>query len=211
MSDTNENKTADEGSMDELRAELEKVKAKNKELLAEKQKVKQKAQEAQDAADEAAQQAAERGGDIEALKSAHAKELQKLQDKLSAADSDLRTIRVDNEITKALSEGNVRSEMSEALTALLKSKVDYSNGVATIDGKAIGEFAGEYLGSATGAHFRRAADNSGVGATGNQTTKSASHAGKEFSLGDYTELKKTDAAAAAAWATESGNGYLNNV
>lgn len=209
MSDTNEQTTDEGGNDSDLRAEIEKLKAKNKELLAEKQKVKLKAQEAQDAADEAATTAAERSGDIEALKAAHKKELDKLQAKLDGYDSDLRTIRVDNEITKALNDGNVRSEMSEAITALLKSKVEYANGVASIEGKPISEFAGEYLGSATGAHFRRAADNSGGGATGNQSTKGNSHAGKDFSLGGYTTLKQTDPAAAAAWATETGNGYLN--
>ncbi|UYY77500.1 kinesin [Sphingomonas sp. R1] len=211
MSHTNENQITDEGGIEELRSELEKVKAKNKELLAEKQKVKQKAQEAQDAADEAAQQAAERGGDLEALKAAHAKELQKLQAKLDAADTDLRTIRVDNEIARALAEGNVRPEMTEAVTALLKTKVQYEGGVATIEGRPIGEFAGEYLGGETGAHFRRASDNSGGGATGNTSTKTNPVAGKEFSLGDYQTLKQTDPAAAAVWATETGNGYLNNI
>lgn len=174
---TDKTKTAEEGSETtittdaaDLQAEIEKLRAKNKELLTEKQKAKQKAQEAQDAADEAATQAAERNGDIEALKTAHAKEIQKLQDKLNAVDTDLRTIRVDNEISKALTEGNVRSEMADALTALFKNKVDYSNGVATIEGKFIAEYAAEYLGSAVGAHFRRASDNSGAGATGNSST-----------------------------------------
>lgn len=211
MSETND-KTTDEGGNDnDLAAEVAKLRAKNKELLAEKQKAKQKAQEAQDAADDAEARSAEKGGDIEALKAAHAKEIQKLQAKVDTYDADLRTVRVDNEISKALGEGNVRSEMSEALTALLKSKVDYSNGVATIEGKPIGEFAGEYLGGSAGSHFRRAADNSGSGATGNTSTKSNSYAGKEFSLGEYQTLKQNDASAAAAWATESGNGYLNNL
>jgi seryl-tRNA synthetase len=211
MSDTN-NETATEGGNEtDLAAEVAKLRAKNKELLAEKQKAKQKAQEAQDAADEAEAKAAENSGSVEQLKAAHAKELQKLQAKLEAADSDLRTIRVDNEITKAISEGNVRSELSEAVTALLKSKVQYEGGIASIDGKPISDFASEYLGSDVGAHFRRASDNSGGGATGNTSTKASTHAGKDFNLGEYTTLKKTDAVAAAAWATETGNGYLNNV
>lgn len=205
------NKTTDEGSEAELRVELEKLRAKNKELLAEKQKVKQKAQEAQDAADEAAQQAAERGGDMEALKAAHAKELQKLQAKLDAADNDLRTIRVDNEISKALTDGNVRAEMADALTALMKSKHTYENGAATIDGKPVGEAVAAYLATDAGAHFRRASDNTGAGATGNQSTKQNDLAGKEFSLEAYQASKQTDPTGAAAWATETGNGYLNNI
>jgi len=109
-----ENKTADEGSeitnttdSADQQTEIEKLRAKNKELLVEKQKANRKAQEAEAAADEAATQAAERSGDIEALKAAHKKELDKLQGKLDAADSDLRTIRVDNELTRAYNEAAV--------------------------------------------------------------------------------------------------------
>lgn len=65
-----ENKTADEGSEitnttdnADLQTEIEKLRAKNRELLAEKQKAKLKAQEAEAAADEAATQAAERNGE----------------------------------------------------------------------------------------------------------------------------------------------------
>jgi len=173
MSDKNE--TADEGSnttleRDERDIEIEKLRAKNKELLAEKQKAKQKAQDAQDAADEAVTQAAERNGDIEALKAAHAKEMKKLQDKLDAVDGDLRTIRVDNEITKALTEGKVIDYQLEPLTYMFKSKVQYENGTASIDGKPVADFIGEYLNSDVGANFRRATDNSGAGATGNTST-----------------------------------------
>ncbi|NML04277.1 hypothetical protein [Sphingomonas sp. G-3-2-10] len=165
MSDTTE-QTTDEGGIEELRAELEKVKAKNREIVAEKQKAKQQAQAAQDAADEAAQQAAERNGDIDALKSAHAKELQKLQAKYDALDSDLRTVRVDNEIARAIADGNVRPEMVRAVTAMMKAEVSYEAGVATIDGKPISDHVAEYLGGKDGAHFVRPADNSGGGATG---------------------------------------------
>lgn len=216
MSETKE-QTTDEGGEDlaiviaQLRAELaaertekEKVKTKNRELLSEKQTAKQ-------AADAAELDAAEKSGNIEALKASHATQLQKLQAKYDALDSELRTVRVDNEITKALNDSNVRSEMSEALTALFKNKVEYADGVATIDGKTIGEFAGEYLGSAVGAHFVRPADNSGGGATGSASKAAKVQLDKPFSLTEYGALKASDPVAAAAWATQSGNGYLNDL
>lgn len=175
---TTDNKTAEEGSETiitnddaDLQAEIVKLRAKNKELLAEKQKVKLKAQEAQDAADNAATAAAERNGDIETLKAAHATAIKKLQDKLDAADSDLRTIRIDNELTRAYNE-NGRPELAEQFIAWAKGRVQYENGTATVDGASLGEFVGSYLGSEVGAHFRRVADNSGSGAIGNSSTTS---------------------------------------
>ena len=173
---TENNKTVEEGSETiitnddaDLQAEIVKLRAKNKELLAEKQKVKLKAQEAQDAADNAATAAAERNGDIETLKAAHATALKKLQDKLDAADSDLKTIRVDNELTRAYNE-NGRPELAEQFIAWAKGRVQYENGTATVDGSSLSDFVGTYLSSAGGAHFRRVADNSGSGALGNSST-----------------------------------------
>ncbi len=179
------------------RAEKEKVKNKNKELVSEKQVAKQ-------AADDAALDAAEKSGDIEALKASHARALRSAQEKQEAADAELRTIRVDNELTRSLSEGNVRSEMSEALTALLKSKVQYNDGVASIDGKSIGEFVGGYLGSEVGAHFRRASDNSGGGATGGQSTSTTT----AFSEGEYIRRYQLNPIEAKQWATANGQAWI---
>jgi hypothetical protein len=170
-------KAADEGSTtsdrDDLHGEIEKLRAKNKELLAEKQKAKQKAQEAQDAADDAVTQAAERNGDIEALKTAHAAELKKLQAKLDNADTDLRTIRIDNEIARAISEGNVRTELAKGFDALMRSQVKYDNGSATIESEPVADYIKTYLASGEGAHYRRVADHNGTGAPGNTTTNLA--------------------------------------
>jgi phage I-like protein len=208
LSDTTE-QTADEGGIEELRAELEKVKAKNKELITEKQKAKQQAQAALDAADEAAQHAAERNGDMEAIKAAHAKELQKLQAKYDALDGDLRTVRVDNEIARAITEGNVRPEMVRAVTAMMKAEVSYEAGVATIDGKPIADHATEYLGGKDGAHFVRPADNSGGGAAGATTsTKIADHGFTKDNFGqrmtEWSMMAKSDPELAKSIAQQVG-------
>lgn len=210
MSETNENETANEGSTDnDLRIEVEKLRAKNRELLTEKQKAKQKAQEAQDAADEAAALAAENGGNIEALKAAQAKELKKVQEKLDASESDLRTIRVDHELARAVSEGNVRPEMVRAVTAMLKSEVTYENGVATIDGKPIAEHVSAYLAGKDGAHFVRAADNSGGGATGsNQAIKTPKLSKPPVSNDEWTTFDKMDVAERNALADSWGTPEL---
>ena len=167
MSDKNE--TVEQDSTDPRDHEIEKLRAKNKELLAEKQKEKQKAQALADEKDEAEARAAESGGNIDALKAAHAKELQKLQAKLDVAEGDLRTIRVDNEITTAYAKSG-RPELAEQFVAWAKTKAQYEDGTATLDGKPLAEAIGEYLGSEVGAHFRRVSDNSGSGAKGNSST-----------------------------------------
>ncbi|MBV2150180.1 hypothetical protein KRZ98_18250 [Sphingobium sp. AS12] len=213
---TTENKTADAGSETiitndgaDLQSEIEKLRAKNKELLAEKQKAKIKAQEAQDAADEAQTQAAERSGDIEALKALHTKELQKLQAKLEAADGDLKTIRVDNELTRAYNETG-RPELAEQFIAWAKSRVQYENGNATADGVPLGEFVGNYLGSEIGGHFRRVADNSGSGATGSDGSKAFPMNASNWDNTKFMEYASQDPASARAMALAAGKRTLAN-
>jgi hypothetical protein len=173
MSDTN-NETGDEASnptQDARDIEIEKLRAKNKELIAEKQKEKAKAQALADEKDDAETRAAATSGDIEALKTAHQRELLKLQSKLEATDGELRTIRVDNAIQQAITQGNVKPEYARAVTAMMKADVQYVDGVATISDLPITDYMTGYLASKEGAHFVRAADNSGGSATGSQGTQ----------------------------------------
>ncbi|MBD8699283.1 hypothetical protein IFT54_05565 [Sphingomonas sp. CFBP 13714] len=209
MSEKNE--TVEQDSTDPRDLEIEKLRAKNKELLSEKQKEKAKVQALADEKDEAEARAAESGGNVDALKAAHAKELAKLQAKLDASDGDLRTIRVDNEISKALASGNVRQELGEGFTAILKSKVQYDGAVATIDGKPIADFASEYLGSDVGSHYRRASDNSGGGATGNSSNTKAPRMTREnFNYTDFGKLMVENPAEANALADQLGRPELKS-
>ena len=214
MSDKNE--TVDNDSEDlaatlaSLQAQLDKVNKKNKELIAEKQAAKQAAQDALDEADNAKSSAAEKKGDIEALKALHAKELKKAQDVLAERDTSLRKITLDNEIANGLTANNVRPELARAVTAMMKAEAEYANGTATIGGQPIADYMKEFLSGADGAHFVRASDNSGGGATGSTTTK-ANLANKEFNLSEYSAMRKTDPDTAAAWATATGNGELNAI
>jgi hypothetical protein len=156
----------------DLQAQLEKVNKKNRELVTEKQAAKTAAQEAKDAADDAAAEAAAKGGDIEALKTSHARALKAIQDKLDARDGDLRTIRLDNEVKSAITSGNVRPELVPAVEALLLRQAEYSDGVATIRGQSITDYATTFFKGKDGAHYVRASDNSGGGATGSDGSKS---------------------------------------
>ena len=158
-----------EKRIETLEASLAKAEEDKKTALGEKFKLAKDLKAAQDAAEEAVADAkAETGSELDQAKRQIAKlekDLKAAQTEATTASESLRTIRVDNEITRSLSEHKARSEMSEALTALLKSKVAYEDGEATIEGKSIGEYVGSYLGSAAGAHFKQASDNSGSDAT----------------------------------------------
>jgi hypothetical protein len=176
MSETN-NETVNEDGTDttttvaNLQSQLDKVNERNRLLISEKQQAKQDAQTARDQADDAATEAAAKSGDIEALKTAHKRELDKLQLKMDATDGELRTIRVDNAIQQAITQGNVKPEYAKAVTAMMKGDVTYQDGIATIEGQPIADYMSTYLGSKDGAHFVRAADNSGSSATGSDGTK----------------------------------------
>jgi len=178
------------------RAEKEKVKNKNKELVSEKQVAKQ-------AADDAALDAAEKSGDIEALKASHARALRSEQEKREAADAELRTIRVDNEITRAYNSVG-RPELAEQFIDWAKNRASYENGSAMLFDKPIGDAIGEYLNSEKGAHFRRASDNSGSGATGGQSTSTTT----AFSEGEYIRRYQLNPIEAKQWATANGQAWI---
>lgn len=223
MSD--KNKIADEGSdtndfaaeLADLKEQLSKVNSKNAELVREKQAMKIKAQEAQDAADEAAEKVERDAKDIEALEkrltAKFEKEITALKAERDTLTGELRTVRVDNEITKALSEGKVLDHQIEPLTYMFKAKAQFANGEATIDGKSIAEFVGTYLGSEVGANFRRPADNSGSGATGNTSTTVVKDHGftrENFSAreGEWMVLAGKDPATAKQAALDVGRADL---
>lgn len=157
----------------ELEGEKTKLQTKNSELIGREKEQRDRAIAAETAREEAAERAEREAKDVEALEKRLTAKFQKDIDRLTgerdAATTQLRTTLVDNEIAKAIRDNNVREGMDEALTALFTQKVKFENGEASIDGKSIGEFAGEYLGSAVGAIFRRASDHSGTDAPGNTT------------------------------------------
>ncbi|MGU3389163.1 kinesin [Sphingomonas sp. M1A8_2b] len=81
--------------------------------------------------------------------------------------SDLKTIRVDNEVKSAIAAANIRPELVPAIEALLLRNANYEDGAATIDGKSIGDHAKSFFKSKEGSYFVRAPESSGSGATGN--------------------------------------------
>lgn len=129
------------------------------------------------------------------------------------AETALQGYKGETALNAALLANNVDSKHIPLILEAKKNSIKFDGkGEPQIDGKPIETWGKDYF-SKDGLGYVRAADNSGSGATGNTSTntKSSSYAGKEFSLGEYQTLKQTDPAAAAAWASESKNGYLNNL
>lgn len=186
------------------------LKTKNSELIRKLKAAEKRAEEAETANEELADNAAA-GDDLAKLQRDYAKLEKSLKDLTGERDTlaaDLRSTRVDSAISAAIASGNIRPELTEAVEAILHRKVQYEDGEATIDGKDIAAFAKGYF-AKDGAHYVRAADNSGADATGS-TTKSVDYSNKPFALGEYQAILKTNPQQAAAWAEATGNGFLNN-
>ncbi|MGA1849466.1 hypothetical protein VH570_01345 [Sphingobium sp. HT1-2] len=186
------------------------LKSKNADLKRERDEFKRKLDAAQKLLDEAEDNAA--AGDELAKLQRDFNRLQSSFNDLTAERdtlaSDLKTTRVDGAISAAIASGNVRPEMVEAVEAIMHRKAVYEDGAATIDGKSIADFAKTYF-AKDGSHFVRAADNAGADATGNNGAKSVDYSNKPFGLGEYQAMLKTNPESAKAWASATGNGFLN--
>lgn len=163
-----------QAQIDALTTERDALTTNNKKLVQEKRDALSKATSAEAAREQAAEEAERKAGDITALEARLTAKFQKDIDALTkerdAFASDLKTIRVDSEITKALAEGKVLDHNVVPLTYQFKALAQYDNGEATIEGKAINQYISEFLSTEMGAHYVRAANNSGGGSTGNSST-----------------------------------------
>ena len=163
-----------QAEVERLSGELESVNSNNTKLVKEKREALSRAEKAEQEAEEAAENAkAETGTELEKAQ----RQIKKLEKDLEtaktakdAAESDLRTIRVDNEISKALDENKVLDHMKPVLASHYKLMAKYEDGQGNIDGTPISDFIKTHLGSAEGANYRKASDNSGGNATDSTTT-----------------------------------------
>ena len=150
------------------------LKAKVKELHGIIKNLQSEKETEQAAREEAEAEAATKAGDVnkvrEQLEAKHKKEIDKLVSANEALSNDLRTIRVDNEINQAIASLGIMPAHIPAVEALLHRKVQYADGQATIDDKAIAEWASEWS-AKDGAIYRPAPNNSGAGAMGNDGAK----------------------------------------
>lgn len=180
---------------------IKRLEKKNSELIDRERKAKDDADAAQDAADEAAAKA----GDVEALKSTHARELKKLQDKLDASDANLSTLLIDNAIATKMAEAGVFPQLSKGFVAMMKADAAVVNGQAMVGDLSLADHMSAFLSSEDGQHYYPAPKNSGGGATG--STAKASSLPTTWNLTKYAELKAENHEAAAAYASAHGKSF----
>lgn len=185
---------SDESDIEELKAAVEALSAKNRELLAEVKVAKAKAKGADiDPGDHAALQS-----EVEALKAQldksqkeAAKTIEGLNKSLSTKDGALQNYLIDNGLNDALLKAGVRPEMMPAVKAMLKSQTKLSEAEgqysALMGDKPLMEAVAEWAAGDEGKHFVAAPANSGAGALGGQSANGAPPAPKGNLGGDKAQ------------------------
>lgn len=189
--------------------------SKNKELLGKLKKQQEILDQLQADKEAAEATAAEKAGDWEKLKgqleAKHKKDIDALKSQNDQLSTDLRTIRVDNEIAQTIAKSGVTAAHVPAVEALMHRRVEYADGQATIEGKPITDWAKDYF-AKDGAIYRPAPDNSGAGASSNDgSIANAGQFTKEnFSsrTGEWMALAKKDPEQAKAIAISVGRNDL---
>ncbi|MEG8030673.1 hypothetical protein QP179_03270 [Sphingomonas aurantiaca] len=129
----------------------------------------------------------------------------------TTAETALQGYKAEAALNAALTANNVDSKHVLLILKAHKSDITFDeSGEPQIGGKSIEAWGKDYF-AKDGHGYVRASENDGGGATGNTSTKTSDLTGKPFSLELYQTRKAVDPAGAAAWATDTGNGYLNNV
>lgn len=192
----------------ELEGEKIALKNKNSELIDREKAERTRAETAEKKVGDAAKNAAA-GDELATLKLEHTAliaERDSLKAERDQIKTDLHSTRVDHAISAAIASGNVDAKHVDAVEAILYRKLDKD--ADTIGGKSIADFAKGYF-AKDGSHYVRAADNAGADATGNNGAKSVDYSNKPFGLGEYQAMLKTNPESAKAWASATGNGFLN--
>lgn len=198
-----------ETNVDTSTEDVSGLKTKNADLVRRLKAAEDRAKTAELEAENALDTASTAAGDeLSKIQRAYAKLEKQVADLTGERDtfaSELRTTRVDNEVSKAIASSNVRPELVPAVEALLLRQASYEDGVATINGKSIADAAKSFFSSKDGSHYVRAPESSGSGSTGATTVdtsgwKDAPSTAEEFNR--YMKLTVDDPSAATALATK---------
>lgn len=160
-----------------LKASIERLEAKNEELVGDVRKAKAEARAAKDITPEAHQAEVDRADKAEAALAEAAKQVKALtgeRDKavkaLETEQTAARSYALDAEINAAIAAGNVVPALVPAFTAMVKqqAKADLADGKysVTIADKPAGDYIKGFLDSDDGKHFKAAMANGGGGAPG---------------------------------------------
>lgn len=172
---------SDTPSIEDLKAQIESLITEkttlaenNSKLVKEKRDALSKAEQAEAAAEAAKDEASTAAGDeLSQLKRQVAKlerDNAALAGERDTLSGNLRTIRIDNEISRALDENKVLDHMKTVLASHYKLMAKYEDGQGNIDGAPIATFIKTHLASNEGAHYRKASDNTGGNANDSTNT-----------------------------------------
>lgn len=163
----------DTNEIDELKAAIEVLSAKNRELLGEVKAAKAKAKGAEiDPAEHESlkTQLEELRIQFDKQTKESTKTIDALNKSLNEKDSSLQNYLIENGLSEAMVKVGVRPEMMSAVKAMLKTQTKITsvdgNYQALIGEKPLSEAIAEWAASDEGKHFVAAPANSGGGATG---------------------------------------------
>lgn len=162
--------------IEELKASVEALQAKNRELLGELKVAKAKAKGADiDPEDHAKLQQ-----ELEDARAALGKaektgksEIERLTKVLGEKDASLASILVDGGLTEAMAKVGVKTELMGAAKALLKSGAIVKDGVALLGDKPLAEAVAAWATGDEGKHFVTAPANTGGSANGGNANNTA--------------------------------------
>lgn len=185
--------------LDEMKASIEALQSKNRELLGELKVAKAKAK----GAEIDPEQFAQLQNELEELRTQNDKlaktsksEIEKLSNALSEKDGALQQYLIDGGLTEALVKSGVRPELMKAAKAMLKSqaaiKADDGNYQALMGDAPLADAVAAWAASDEGKYFVSAPANSGGGATGGNNGNTTAPKGNL--AGDKTQ--RTNAIAA---------------
>lgn len=202
-----------EKRIEALEAELTAEREEKKAALGEKFKAKADLKKLQDDQESAIEDAkAENGTELQKalndIKKLN-KQVETLTSERDTFATDLRTVRVDNEVAKAIASGNVRAELVPAVEALLLRQAQYQDGVATIDGKSIIDHAKSFFSSKEGAFYVNAPASSGSNSTGTVGAKPQRMTKETFNATEFMKIKVENPALAAELAAEMNMPHLS--
>lgn len=187
------------------------LKAKNSELLATIKGLQADKTAAEEAAEEAAAEAAAKAGDVDAVTKSLTKKFEaqiaKLTADRDAANGQLNTLLIDNQISQAIATNNVPAHAQRALSLLLRDGAAVKNGEAFVGDVSLSDHIGAFFASDEGKHWLPAPANSGAGATGSSAKGNTHGFTKEnfdSRIGEWMALASSDSVTAKAIAESVG-------
>lgn len=173
MSDETSKVSDLEAKLNKALDSIEKLEAKNRDLISEKQAAKEAAEAAQAEREAAEEDKARSTNDLEALEARlnakHQRELKKLQDQLdskdqtiSEANKRLEGYLTDNVIKDAMAKHGVMPHLQRAFTAMIKAETKIVDGEALAGDIPLSDYLTDFVSSDEGKAFIAAPKNGGA-------------------------------------------------